>query len=140
MLVLAHSPKRDKSKPINDDDLSGSKVLMNFCDSSFAIGASSKDPSIRYIKQIKQRNTEHIYHSENVVVCCLEKKTNFLQLYFLEFGSEREHLKIKNSSDLEERDIQMKDLISKGISNTKIAEIFDVTEGAIRKRRLTLGI
>lgn len=140
ILVLSHSPKRDESKLISKNDLSGSKMLMNFCDSSFAIGSSSEDPSYRYIKQIKQRHTEHIYHSENVVVCCVDKKINFLQLHFLEFGSEREHLKIKNSSDLDERDIQMKDLISKGMSNTNIAKNLSVSEGAIRKRRIKLGL
>ena len=36
ILVLAHTPKRDLSKPITRNDLQGSKMLINFCDSSFA--------------------------------------------------------------------------------------------------------
>jgi RecA-family ATPase len=80
ILVLAHTPKRDDSKPITKNDLAGSKMLMNFCDSCFAIGSSSQEASFRYIKQIKQRNTEHLYHSKNVIVCSLNKETNFLEV------------------------------------------------------------
>ncbi|MBZ4652549.1 MAG: Bacterial regulatory s, luxR family protein [Proteiniphilum sp.] len=56
LLVLAHTPKRDLTKPLTRNDLQGSKVLMNFCDSSFAIGESSSDSSFRYIKMIKVRS------------------------------------------------------------------------------------
>lgn len=61
ILVLAHTPKRDMTKPITRNDLQGSKMLINFCDSSFAIGESSKDKSLRYLKQIKVRNSEFKY-------------------------------------------------------------------------------
>lgn len=58
ILALAHTPKRDLSKSITRNDLQGSKMLINFCDSSFSIGESSTDKNIRYLKQIKARNTE----------------------------------------------------------------------------------
>ncbi len=38
ILALAHTPKRDYSKAITRNDLQGSKMLINICDSSFAIG------------------------------------------------------------------------------------------------------
>lgn len=140
ILVLSHSPKRDESKPISKNDLAGSKMLMNFCDSSFAIGISSQDPSFRYIKQIKQRNTEHKYHSENVVLCELEKETNFLEFHFIDFVSEREHLKQNGLIPLGESNEQVKLLISEGLTNVKIADRLGLSEGAIRKRRKKLGI
>ena len=140
ILVLAHTPKRDESKPISKNDLAGSKMLMNFCDSSFTIGTSSQETSLRYIKQIKQRNTEHLYNSENVLVCSIEKDTNFLEFQFIEFGFEKNHLKTYDSSDLEKRDEQMKLFISKGLSNVKIADRLNLSEGAIRKRRKTLDL
>ncbi|MEE9407701.1 MAG: AAA family ATPase [Polaribacter sp.] len=140
ILVLAHTPKRDESKPINKNDVAGSKMLMNFCDSSFAIGISSEESSLRYIKQIKQRNTEHLYHSENVIVCSIEKEKNFLEFQFVEYGSEKKHLKSYGASDLEVRDEQMKFLVSEGKSNVHIAEMLSLTEGAIRKRRNKLGL
>jgi RecA-family ATPase len=56
ILCLAHTPKRDLSKPLTRNDLQGSKMLINFCDSAFAIGESNSDSQIRYFKQIKVRN------------------------------------------------------------------------------------
>lgn len=140
IMVLAHTPKRDASKPITKNDLAGSKMLMNFCDSSFAIGGSSMEPSFRYLLQIKQRNTEHMYHNGNVVVCKLSKEHNFLCFEFIEFGSEQEHLKQTNYNNMSERDELMKDLILQGLSNVKIAEQLGLSEGAIRKRKKALGL
>ena len=140
ILVLAHTPKRDDTKPISKNDLAGSKMLMNFCDSCFAIGSSSQESSLRYIKQIKQRNTEHLYNTNNVIICSLDKKSNFLEFHFENFDNEIDHLKSKDSTSTEEKDALVKLLVSEGLSNVKIAERLGVTEGAIRKRRIKLGI
>lgn len=102
LLILAHTPKRDLSKPITRNDLQGSKMLINFCDSSFALGESSTDKGVRYIKMIKARNTEIIYDSENVCVCNIKKPSNFLQFEFLDFGSESDHLKVVSEKEKEE--------------------------------------
>lgn len=140
IMVLAHTPKRDESKPISKNDLAGSKMLINFCDSAFALGFSQQEPSYRYIKQIKQRNTEHIYHVNNVMVCCLEKEHNFLQFRFLYYDSEINHLRNPSKTDLEERDDQMKGMIQEGISNVKIGKALGISESAVRKRRERLNI
>jgi KaiC/GvpD/RAD55 family RecA-like ATPase len=101
LLVLAHTPKRDLTKPLTRNDLQGSKVLMNFCDSSFAIGESSSDSSFRYIKMIKVRSTEHIYDSYNIIVCQITKPDNFLHFNFLHFDCEYKHLKTVTERDRE---------------------------------------
>lgn len=111
ILVLAHTPKRDLSKPITRNDLQGSKMLINFCDSSFAIGESQTDKSLRYLKQIKQRNTEHIYDTENVCVCQIDKPHNFLLFEFVDFGTEREHLRQASESDKTELETNIKELL-----------------------------
>ncbi|MFK7899999.1 MAG: AAA family ATPase [Cyclobacteriaceae bacterium] len=133
ILVLAHTPKRDLSKPINRNDLQGSKMLINFCDSSFAIGESVTQTNLRYLKQIKQRNTEHLYDTGNVIVCQVNKPHNFLRFEFLEFGDEREHLKEYNRLDQEQRLSEAQELRKQGKSNREIARVFHVSEGAIRK-------
>ena len=101
LLVLAHTPKRDLTKPLTRNDLQGSKVLMNFCDSSFAIGESSSDSSFRYIKMITVRSTEHIYDSYNIMVCQITKPDNFLHFNFLHLDSEYKHLKMVTERDRE---------------------------------------
>jgi hypothetical protein len=107
LLLIAHTPKRDLTKPISQNDLQGSKMLINFCDSCFAIGQSTKDPNLRYIKQIKVRNTDKTYNSENVLVCQILKDINFVKFEFIEFGSEKEHLKTISNSDKEKMEMEI---------------------------------
>lgn len=121
ILALAHTPKRDLSKPITRNDLQGSKMLINFCDSSFSIGESSHEKSTRYLKQIKARNTEIIYDTENVCICHIEKPYNFLQFEFLNFGTEREHLKQISESEKSEIENSIKDLLQAEPSLTAYA-------------------
>jgi RecA-family ATPase len=101
ILALAHTPKRDSSKPITRNDLQGSKMLINFCDSAFAIGESQEDKNLRYLKQIKARNTEIMYDTENVALCQLTKPDNFLLFEFVNFGAEKSHLKQQSDNDRE---------------------------------------
>jgi RecA-family ATPase len=133
ILALAHTPKRDLSKPITRNDLQGSKMLINFCDSSFTIGESQKDKTVRYLKQIKVRQTEFLFDAENVCVCQIEKPYNFLQFDFMEFGTEREHLKEITEKDKGQKITEVMELKKQGISNIEIARRFGVSEGAIRK-------
>lgn len=110
ILAIAHTPKRDLSKPITRNDLQGSKMLINFCDSSFAIGESSTEKSLRYLKQIKARNTEVVYDSENVCICQIEKPNNFLQFAFIDYSTEQEHLKQLSATDKEQLESNIIDL------------------------------
>lgn len=104
ILALAHTPKRDLSKSISKNDLAGSKHLSNFADSIFSIGESFKEKSIRYLKQIKARATEIIFDTENILICELQKPSNFLMFTFLNYGSEKEHLKPLSESQIKEID------------------------------------
>jgi archaellum biogenesis ATPase FlaH len=120
ILALAHTPKRDLSKPITRNDLQGSKMLINFCDSSFSIGESHSDKNLRYLKQIKQRNTEQIYDAENVCVCQIDKPLNFLLFEFVNFGKEWEHLKQHTEKDKENLAEKVSELKQQGRSLREI--------------------
>lgn len=133
ILALAHTPKRDLSKPITRNDLQGSKMLINFTDSSFTIGESQKDKNIRYLKQIKVRQSEFIYDTENVAVCQIEKPYNFLQFDLIGFSSEREHLKEVSEKDKGQKVSEVLELKKQGITNIEIARRLGVSEGAVRK-------
>jgi RecA-family ATPase len=133
ILVLAHTPKRDISKPLTINDLSGSSQLGNFFDSTFTIGASAKDKSLRYIKQIKVRETEKRYDSDNIITCQIAKYSNFVEFEFLDFGTEREHLKEVSEKDKSELKNQAIELNKQGVSNREIARRCSVSEGAVRK-------
>ena len=133
ILVLAHTPKRDVTKAINLNHLAGSKQLMNFTDSCFAINKSFKDESIRYIKQIKARNTEILYGDDNVIICNKVKASNILELQLMGYGRESEHLKELSQDDVDFRIMEAARMKAEGVSNTQIGKEFGVSEGAVRK-------
>lgn len=132
ILVLAHTPKRDACKPISKNDVSGSKNLMNFCDSSFAIGESFSVNDYRYIKQIKERNVAKIYHSENILIYKIEKINSFLQFVFIDYGDESEHLIPKTKTDILERNNKIIELNKTGLNNSEIGRQIGVSEGTVR--------
>jgi hypothetical protein len=133
ILALAHTPKRDYSKAITRNDLQGSKMLINICDSSFAIGESCKDQGLRYLKQIKVRNAEMRYDSENVYLCQITKPGNFLHFEFKGYGSEREHLKDLSDYDRETLIATAKELSAAGKSQREIADILGVSAMTVNR-------
>lgn len=112
ILILAHTPKRPASSPITFNDVAGSKMLSNFADSIFAIGVSAKDPKVRYIKELKQRNEEKRYDAANVIVCEIEKPSNFLQFVFRGYGVESDYLADTPKEELIKR---VKELAAQGV-------------------------
>lgn len=128
ILVLAHTPKRPLSNPITVNDLAGSKMLSNFADSIFAIGASAKDSSMRYIKELKQRNEAYMYDADNVIVCEIEKPNNFLQFSFREFGCESDHL---TATQRDEEVKRAKELKAQGMTQREIAAQMGVSLGKV---------
>lgn len=133
MLILAHTPKRDLSRPINENDLQGSKMIANFCDTMFAIGQSQIDTNLRYLKQLKVRNVQKKYDSNNVVICKIEKPYNFLGFTFINTDFETKHLKVLSQEDREERKEEARTLKSQGLTNQEIGDKFGVSESAVRK-------
>lgn len=133
ILVLAHTPKRDSSKPLSKNDLSGSKTLMNFCDSCFAIGESFTSNGARYLKQIKQRFVENIYGVDNVITCVISKDINFLNFRFEGYDNELIHLQEKTFQDLNDRNEEIFRLKKEEKTNVEIAKMFGISESAIRK-------
>jgi len=133
IIVLEHNKKVDTSRPIQLNDLQGSKMKSNLCDAVFTIGRSAKDKNIRYIKQLKVRDGEVVYDTENVKVCELSKANGFLSFTDIGFASEFEHLKEVTEKDRADRVAEAMDLKRQGLSNTAIAKSIGVSEGAVRK-------
>lgn len=124
ILVLAHTPKRNTSAPLNQNSLAGSKKIANFLDSIFAIGLSKKNrPSGRYIKQIKVRSCEMRYGEDNVIEAELRKEGCMLRFVVVGYGTERDNLDEPDAIDLErdESTRQIADMLSQGLSYRNIA-------------------
>lgn len=143
LLVLAHTPKRDAGKPIGRNDLQGSKMIINFCDSAFAIGESAKNVGTRYLKQIKARNSEHIYSEENVLLATVRKDVNFLSFHFDgETAYERDHLKVITDGQREVLKAKAAEMSASGMSNKRIAKELGVsamTIGRYLRGNVTAG-
>jgi RecA-family ATPase len=132
MLILAHTPKRDQSKPIAQSDLQGSSMLMNFTDTSFAIGKSTQGAGIRYIKPMKTRSTAE--DDGGIITCEIIKTTNFLK-YDVHgvHASEREHLTHKSDDYWKEVECQILELHHRGKSQREIASHLDISTGKVNK-------
>ncbi|WP_282775766.1 AAA family ATPase [Phaeodactylibacter xiamenensis] len=133
ILLIAHTPKRDATQPITINDLAGSAQLMNFMDSAFAIGCSTQDPQLRYIKQIKVRECEKVYGEDNVIVCMLEKVGNFLQFTFQSYGSERDHLRTYKESDKAQRDADILELYEALKSYREVGKQLGVSHQTVKR-------
>ena len=121
ILVLAHTPKRNPVKPVTRNDLQGSKMLINFCDSAFAIGESQSVPGQRYLKQIKQRSINERYGPNNVCLCHIEKPDNFLQLKFAGHANETDHLMHYTEQHRKATETRIAELAKEGLSVRQIA-------------------
>ena len=120
ILVIAHTPKRNPSRPITQNDLAGSKRLYNFFDSAFAIGMSGRDNRLRYVKQLKARSCEIQYGGDNVLLYEIVKTDGFLRFSLVGNARESEHLRAFCPEDKEERKQQVAEMkaIGKSIRET----------------------
>lgn len=132
LLILAHTPKRDASKGITKNDLSGSKMLINFCDSAFAIGESFQKNGLRYLKQIKVRNAIFEYDLNNIVLCQIKKSDSFLLFEYLGLDSEQKHLRIVTEKEKSNMIANAIELNKQGYSNVEIGKQLVISEGTVR--------
>lgn len=133
ILLLAHTVKRNQTKPITQNDLLGSKAIINFCDSAFALGASVKGEDVRYIKHIKARQAMKY---EEVAEVYLES-TPYPHFVFGEWNSEDEHLKkntTQNRSRIDEKlggEIMLQ--FNLGKSTRQIASIIGIPKSSVHR-------
>ncbi len=132
LLILAHTPKRDASKGITKNDLSGSKMLINFCDSAFAIGESFQKNGLRYLKQIKVRNAIFEYDLNNIVLCQIKKSDSFLLFEYIGLDSEQKHLRIVSEKEKSNMITNAIELNKQGYSNVEIGKQLGKSEGTVR--------
>lgn len=133
ILVLAHTPKRDGTRPIHLTDLYGSVMIANFIDGAFAIGRSCDGANYRYIKQLKCRSDEVEYHSENVAFIELIKADNMIQFTFNDFNTEEQHLKQVTNSEKNDLINRIHELADKGKTQREIADEIDRSLGFVNK-------
>jgi hypothetical protein len=133
ILVLAHTPKRNPAKPITRNDLQGSKMLINFADSAFAIGESHQQKGLRYLKQVKQRSTREVYGEDNVCLCRIKKPGNFLCFEFEGNAHERDHLHRHTDHNRDQLLAQVTHLTQQGHTQRNISRQLNISLGMVNK-------
>jgi hypothetical protein len=133
VLVLAHTPKRNPCKPISRNDLQGSKMLINFADSAFAIGESAHDNTLRYTKQVKQRGGKQWYGSSNVCLWRLSKPINFIGYDFVDYGHEADHLRSYTQLERQAVTEKITKLFAEGLSQRQISKQLNVGLGTVNR-------
>jgi hypothetical protein len=133
ILVLAHTPKRNPRLPLSRNDLQGSKMLINFCDSAFAMGESHSMPGCRYLKQIKQRSTAETYGADNICLARLERLNGFLKFVFTGNDHENNHLRNPSRQEREQLRHEAISLSNEGLSQRQVAERLNVSVGSVNR-------
>jgi archaellum biogenesis ATPase FlaH len=92
IIVVAHTPKRNNSEPLESKHMAGSSKLKDFAKNVIGISPSKQGDGIIYVKHLKMRNGEKVYTNQNVIQCSIEKNNGLLQWHFMGFNDETVHL------------------------------------------------
>jgi len=133
LLIISHTPKRNLSNPITQNDLAGSKKLYNFFDNVFAIGQSAKDKRIKFIKQVKVRASEYIYDSNNVIIYEITNDDGYVHFLHKGYGKESEHLREKTDDDDSQNHSNIMTLHKDGKSVREIADLVNLSKTTVHR-------
>lgn len=133
LILLEHTKKVNPNRPIQLNDLQGSKMKANFADSIFAIGKSSKDKNIRYVKQLKVRSCEMEHDSDNVIEYLIVKENSFIHFNHTGYGYESEHLMQEVEMDRPTLTYHAKTLCKQGFSYRKAGIELGVSKSTVER-------
>ena len=135
ILLIAHCPKRKPNTPITGNNLGGSKMLLNFCDSAFAIAPSIVGNDFKYIKQIKTREGQKM---DDVLTVQIVSKP-YLSMKTYGWNEEDAHINPDNDTlwniDLTpEKEIELVRLLNSGeLSFSDIGTLLDMSTESVRR-------
>ena len=129
ILAIGHTPKISSGLPIEITQLQGSAQMGNLIDSAFAIGMTS-DKDKRYLKQVKVRETEYRYDSENVLLIEFSQEDDSVHFNAIEQTGEHELLSFSqdSSASLEQRDKEIFRLHSEGVDREEIMQTHRISK------------
>ena len=93
LIIIAHTPKRPLGQILTQNDLGGSKKIMNFVDCAIGLAKCVFKPEMRYLKNIKNRSASIVYGSNHVWLCELVTTENFCHFAFTGTADELQVLK-----------------------------------------------
>ena len=133
LLLLEHTKKVDNSRPIQLNDLQGSKMKSNFADAVFTIGRCFKDKNLRYVKKLKVRSGELLFDADNVILYEISKISNFLKLKQIGYANEFELLKQPSENDKANIIQEVRNLSQQGKSLRQIADEVGISKSSVER-------
>ena len=134
ILIVAHTPKRSGYEPMTLNDIAGSAAVGRFIDSSVGIAQSQTDEGLRYIKQLKERNTFKHYGSDNVIICDLSKDEHgVLGFSYQATESEHKHLRRQTAEDHENRDAEVFEAYQDKQSLREVGAMFGISRQTVKR-------
>ena len=133
VIVLAHTPKRPNSAPITENDLAGSRKLLNFFESAIAINKSIKGVNRRYIKQLKNRVRPIEYGADNVIEIELTDEGGWLHANVIGTSKESEHLRVWSQEGYEENSKKCAEMKAAGKSQNEIGKELGLSQATVSR-------
>ena len=97
LMIIGHTPKQHLFQEMQLKDLQGSSAISVQLDTCISIGNSVKGDNIKYLKEVKIRDGQYFFGRDNVITVEIHKNnSNLLEMKFISFGDELEHLKSKD--------------------------------------------
>ena len=141
VIPISHTTKRLLNQSLTINDLSGSSKIGQLIDAAITIAKSTKDPNLRFIKQLKVRTGSFKYNSDNVLVCELSKgkNNNFLHFEPIRTAHEAELLQPIDDETRDALIVRVRELTAKGWGKRAIAKELGISETTVLnyRKRLT---
>ena len=129
IMLIGHTPKIVPGQSVELANLAGSAQLTNLIDSCFALNRAGNGQV--YIKQLKQRNDQQIFGSDNVILGKVHKE-EYVQFCYL--GQRKEADLLSHSSDFAARDAQIRSDYDTGqFTQRQLAERYGISKSRINE-------
>lgn len=129
IMLIGHTPKIIPSQSVDLANLAGSAQLTNLIDSCFALNRAGNGQV--YIKQLKQRNDQQIFGSDNVILGKVHKE-EYVKFCYL--GQRKEADLLNHSSDFAARDAQIRNDYESGqFTQRQLAERYGIGKSRINE-------
>jgi hypothetical protein len=132
VLVIGHTRRHSRYEPLSVSNAACATTISDLCDSVFAIGQSTTDPALRYIKQLKNRSGEITYDALHVIPAVIVRQNHGLFFEMHEVTQES-RLIDRISAERWRQYLSARILQQKGCSIRQIAATIGLSKSSVQR-------
>jgi KaiC/GvpD/RAD55 family RecA-like ATPase len=132
VLVIGHTRRHSRYEPLSVNNAACATTISDLCDSVFAIGQSTTDPALRYIKQLKNRSGEITYDALHVIPAVIVRQNHGLFFEMHEVTQES-RLIDRISAERWRQYLSARILQQKGCSIRQIAATIGLSKSSVQR-------